>query len=881
MSVRCPIRGLRARVIGWFTLLGISGVAWGQLYFPGSDVLSGDLRGVDTESGTLEWGYPGVEESFRFATSAVSKVVFDHDKSATKLPGKYRVTLTQGDVLQGEITDIDADTVTIDASFADPFVLSKTAIHRIDRDWDRSQLVYSGPNEPDEWTVGFRGTNWKFEPGEQSLVCSSYSSTGRTFERMPNKSRFEMQLTLTDEPILHFFLGADNPRNGGDNYYYLKLTTNVIDFERRLKDHPRTYVSLPKEMAASNGQRLFQGKTELHVAVEIDRLAKRLNLFLDGELYASYRDPSPKAPEGESIVLTSYGSGSVEARDIRLYALDRLTELNHEVATGSALLENGETLATGVLEKHQLGQLLAAEFQPLGDLEADQIRCVLQNGSELRGAMQLGKNSVLALRHEVLGECAFPLAWVRKFIFRPGEAPSENTRVFFKNGDQLGGVPHAWNESTGLQWQRLPGEELLRFPAYSLAEMRLEPMLDASASQATLRLVSGDTLPGKVNRMTPETITLETRFSEPMELKADVVQRMDFAQMGHVYASGPEPPLSGWTKNGIKSDWQFNEESVLVGRGIGGIGQAVPMPERGRLDIEVSWKGFLDASITLFARNLSRSSQPRSYRFHCESERVTLYRGLTRSELRLDQEDDDPLRNRRLEEQLERFSAQFGGGAARKLGSPVAVDFRRHERLRTFSVCWDVATAEISLVLNGLVLRTWKDPDGLVTPASGLIFQQHNQSTAFRIHRFLVEEWNGVLPEPPLTTKESKELTEIRLRLRNQDEFAATALSLEKATAPLVLGSELGPLAIPLDRLRWIQYPNREFSVEPQKGMAVEAELAPEGSCRFFLQKLENGMMHVGSPYFGKNTIQLSAIRRLLFDLQDRQYWQDETRRAP
>jgi hypothetical protein len=96
-----------------------------------------------------------------------------------------------------------------------------------------------------------------------------------------------------------------------------------------------------------------------------------------------------------------------------------------------------------------------------------------------------------------------------------------------------------------------------------------------------------------------------------------------------------------------------------------------------------------------------------------------------------------------------------------------------------------------------------------------------------------------------------------------------------------VLGSELGPLAIPLDRLRWIQYPNREFSVEPQKGMAVEAELAPEGSCRFFLQKLENGMMHVGSPYFGKNTIQLSAIRRLLFDLQDRQYWQDETRRAP
>ncbi len=871
---------MSARALGVLFLVWLVGVAYGQLYFPGSDVLSGDLKDLDTESDALQWSYPGVDEPFQFKTSAVSHLVLNHEESAAKRPGNYRITLTQGDVVQGDIVDIDDTAITVDAGFAEPFVLAKTAIHRIDRDWDRSQLVYSGPNEPEEWKVGFRGTNWKFEPAEKALICSSYSSTGRVIENMPSKYRFEVQLTLNDEPILHLFLGADNPRNGGDDYYYLKLTSNVIDFERRLKDHhPRAYFSLPKEGGGADTQQLFKGKTELHLAVEVDQMAKQLKLFLDGKLYANYRDSSPKAPEGSGIILTSYGSGSLEARDIRVYGLDRLTVLNHEVPLGNALLESGETLATEVLTKHQLSQLLAARFHPLGKVSTDQPRCVLLNGGRLGGEIQLKEAGMLAVQHEILGACAFPVSRVRRLTFQPGAPAAATSRVFFKNGDQLGGVPVAWDESNGLLWRRPGKEALLQFPAYALAEMRLESEMEATPAQATLGLVGGDVLPGKVTRMTPETITLETSFSNPMELKAAVVQRVDFGQAGHLYAIGPEQPITAWTKNGVKANWQFDEEGVLVGRGLGGIGQAVPMPERGRLDMDVSWKGFLDASITLFARSLSRASQPQSYRFHCESERITLYRGLTAAEVQLDDDDDvDPLRNRRLEEQLERFSAQFGGGASRKLGSPVAVDFQRHERVRKLSVCWDQATAEISLVLDDVVLRTWKDPAGLVMPASGLILQQHNQSTTFRIHRFLVEEWNGVLPEPSLTRQESKELTETRLRLRNQDEFAATSLSLEDATAPLMLGSELGPLAIPLDRLRWIQYPEREYPIDFEKGMAVGAELAPAGSCRFFLHKLEEGVLHVRSPYFGENTIRLIGIRSLTFDLQDRHFWQERNR---
>ena len=135
---------MSARALGVLFLVWLVGVAYGQLYFPGSDVLSGDLKDLDTESDALQWSYPGVDEPFQFKTSAVSHLVLNHEESAAKRPGNYRITLTQGDVVQGDIVDIDDTAITVDAGFAEPFVLAKTAIHRIDRDWDRSACLF-GP----------------------------------------------------------------------------------------------------------------------------------------------------------------------------------------------------------------------------------------------------------------------------------------------------------------------------------------------------------------------------------------------------------------------------------------------------------------------------------------------------------------------------------------------------------------------------------------------------------------------------------------------------------------------------------------------------------------------------------------------------------------
>ena len=170
-------------------------------------------------------------------------------------------------------------------------------------------------------------------------------------------------------------------------------------------------------------------------------------------------------------------------------------------------------------------------------------------------------------------------------------------------------------------------------------------------------------------------------------------------------------------------------------------------------------------------------------------------------------------------------------------------------------------------------MRTWKDDQGLVPPAAGLLFHQHNQQTHFRVHHFTVEEWNGVFPEPPLTIAETQVLQEAHVRLRNEDQFVAATLTLAAPTAPLMLGSEIGLLPVPIDRLAWVQFPETTFVSTPQEGMIIDVEFQPQGACRCYLSRLENGLLHVSSPYFGKNAFRISSIQSLKFDIGDRAFW--------
>ncbi len=858
-----------------------------RLAFASEDALTGRLLGVDSSAGRLTWSYPGSPAPLVFDLETVSHVIL---RASSPLPSDsqplFRLTLTNGDSLTGVIQGLDQDHLRFDIGLADALSIDRRHVHLLEAALSPSQLLYDGPGGPDEWAVGYRGKNWCFEDGH--LISESYSSTGRELN-IPAKARIELDVSLQGEPTLNVFLCADNPRNGGDSYYYLQLTPNIINFQRYWRDHPRTYINLTKETENPAIKEDILRWPQLRLAIEIDREDKVLDLFVNGERYAKFRDPAPRAPTGSSMTLASYGNGAVRAQSIRVYALDRLTESPSRIPPNTTRWRDGST-ATGLLridgeearvetgdQSGNLDNLLVSSLAPRTPGKEAVTRSAatvfLGSGGQLRGQLVMDADAgPLRMRHPLLGEVSLHLSLVDGFLAPRTTPDSRLDRVVFKNGDRLHGELLGWDNLAGLQWRMGRDRAILAFPPRSIAEIFLGNPRPVGTTPNTVRLTSSDELPGSLQSLSASSLRLVTPFSQAMEIPLAAVREVAFHRPEARVFRGPGA-LSDWRLIGAPGVWTEPEEGGLAVQGIGGAGRSLPLPDRGRLDLECGWTGQLDLSLTLFAEALDRPVQPDSYRIHGDNERVSIYRGLTEADVARDGPEDDPLRNRRLNEQLERFSARFGGGAARRLGSPVAVPFEALKRTRVYSLCWDRANDSVSLLVDGVLRRTWVDPDGLVQPRNGLILYQHQPSSTFHVLSLEIREWNGVLPEPPVNSQTASSLTRTIVRLRNQDEFRVDALTLENPAAPLRFESALGTLALPIDRLEFLHLPPRKQSIPFEEGLVADGLLHPEGRCRFFLNRIDEGEIAVRSPYFGENTLDLAVFRKLLFDLQDRAYW--------
>ena len=844
-----------------------------QVHFQGgTDRLHGRLDSMNDTM--LLWTYPGMTSSFELPLAKLSHLVFPSDRPLGPATNGFQVSLITGDRVTGSLTNLDAKTMVLNTGFAGALSIPRDQILNGRAVLGAGQLVYQGPNTAGEWKVGYRGKNWQFREG--CLVSEGYSSTGLD-AKIPHRCRISLDVSLRNDPTLNLFLCADNPQNGGDSYYYLQLTPNIINVQRYWRDHPRTYINLDKVEAGPEGKALFLGQPNVRMDIEIDRARKRLAIFINGRFYARFTDPAPNVPNGASMILASYGNGDVQIRNLRIHDMkDHPPYGWDQLAPGEALLKDGKRTRNhdyDLSALHALRQRAVAKRKQSPDTAVH-----LADGSILNGTVSSLSTDQLSLKHASLGTLAVARSAITGILFPSNATKMTNTtsgHVQFKNGDQLHGKLHSWDPSTGLVVQQTGKESKLTFPATAPRSVQLGSSQHSQLKgvlQARVSLGSDDLLLGELKAIDSHQLTLVT--PTPLTIPRAAVNAIEFQDPNIVHYQGPDETLADWKPSKPNARWAI-EDSQLVGRSLSSIGKGVPMPDRGQLDISLSWDGHLAASFSLFCQDLSTATQQKSYRLYCENRMVTLYRGLTESESQRKpaENEQDRLRNLRLEEQLERFSAEFGGGPSRRLGSPVPVEYNAYNRARSLTFCWDASNGQMALLMDGILLRTWKDPLGLVDPSHGLVIQQHAQASVLKIKAITVRKWNGVLPESALDPDTRKELKATAVRLKNEDILEATTITLQP-DQQLRLRTPLGDIAVPLARITSLTFPLRTVETQVQQGVAVEAFYAHQGSCRFFLDNVKDGQLAIRSPHFGTHQLALASFRRLHFDLQDKTTWQ-------
>ncbi|HUF61628.1 MAG TPA: hypothetical protein VMN36_06100 [Verrucomicrobiales bacterium] len=447
-------------------------------------------------------------------------------------------------------------------------------------------------------------------------------------------------------------------------------------------------------------------------------------------------------------------------------------------------------------------------------------------------------------------------------------------RLTLRNSDELGGRFLAFDPGGSLRWETDKADAPLIFPASSPLKIDLkaeEPGLHRPAS-AIVQLRNGDEMPGTVRSLDGESLLLDTEFSGDLTLARRHLRQVEFFEPDSLRYFGPDG-VDDWVQTTTPAAWTFRE-GALVARQAGSIGREIPLPDRARILLDLTWEQNLYMSLSVFAEDPDEGNPgPGSYTLLCQYATFQLMRGVPVRDRR-------PLRppalNRRqnlqLREQLERFQLRAGGQAAKTIGMQVEKGEFYQKRKARLELFLHRERREISLAVDGEVLSTWSDPEGFHGKGNGVVLRHFGHTPRTAVHRIEVTDWNGILPggDPVAASSENADL----VFLRNSDVLAGEVLSVTEDR--LLCRTDFAELPVPLKRVQRIVFRDSAEVSSTGPRFDTRAFFRLGGSVTVRMVRADEQYAVVESPYFTERRFLLDRLSAVHFDVHNESLWQQD-----
>jgi hypothetical protein len=242
---------------------------------------------------------PLAPEAVALRGDSVKKVQFSVDKGPSG-EAVCQVTLSNGDVLTGVIGLIDDKQVTLSSSVVGPLVIPRGMVSALRIGVTLPNMLFNGPTGLGGWKRDQASADqWSFDQG--AMRVQGAGGISRAFD-LPQQFIVRFKLAWDDNPNLKFsFASPAKPEDGPMDRYFLQFNAAGVGLRREAADGSKRYQllgtlnRLPQE---------FPGK-RLTVELRVDRAAKTMELFLNGEPEGVFKDPMAQAPTGGGIAFES------------------------------------------------------------------------------------------------------------------------------------------------------------------------------------------------------------------------------------------------------------------------------------------------------------------------------------------------------------------------------------------------------------------------------------------------------------------------------------------------------------------------------------------------------------------------------------------------
>ena len=314
--------------------------------FANSDRLAGSLELLTIDR--LIWNSAVLEKPTPFFLRNIVDLTLTAEESATKLGHEAEVTLTNGDLLRGQLISVADDAVELDTWVAGRLKLNRLMISDI-RISERPELIYRGPTGLDGWTQSGDKPAWIYQNSE--FRSESAGSIARDV-KLPDECSIAFDATWRGSfgLELDFFsndLATDRPTSG----YAMSFRQRFISL-RSCKTQ-RSLGNAPNALA-------LQENEKAHIEVRASLKSGKICVLVDGRLIEVWTDPNViRNGVGRGIHFVSLNSSPVQISRIEVAAWDgEVGEIpDPEVVAGLGEQDTDEIPQSAPVEKLMAGRM--------------------------------------------------------------------------------------------------------------------------------------------------------------------------------------------------------------------------------------------------------------------------------------------------------------------------------------------------------------------------------------------------------------------------------------------------------------------------------------------------------------------------------------------
>lgn len=371
------------------------------------DIFSGDFLSYDAKDG-LKWRHPSIKTPVDFDSKSISILKL---KTAT-MPvtakrHSFNIKMHNGDELNGDVTEVDANKVTLQTWYAGVLTIPRTAVKSITPRGKFGKLVYEGPDGIQGWVTGNRGlrgavngagiafpqvqlqlrvddvvadvagakiqfvpgiinqpiptanaNEWKFHNGG-FVAAGAGAMIGRDFDT-PDRINIEFDIHWQGYFSFQTLLFTDKFEQYGGNNYALQINASSCYLNRNSPERGGMRVG-NNVIGRTN---LQAPKTSAHISIRVDKKEKLFALFVDDVLIQQWKDNQEFAGKGKGIMFVSQSAAPIKLSQIRIMEWDGAIAAAADQATGNGKedflrLGNSDTMS-GTVKAYKDGKITFA-----------------------------------------------------------------------------------------------------------------------------------------------------------------------------------------------------------------------------------------------------------------------------------------------------------------------------------------------------------------------------------------------------------------------------------------------------------------------------------------------------------------------------------------